>query len=159
MDSKFKFGDYEFVMLTEADFADFKAVSESAEPRRQAQLFQWALSKQAWFFLYIVRYQGEVIGRVESKVINHAVPFYEIGLEVKSEYRNLGHGEQMIKHVVSYLKNTCFAKRIHGVVNVDNKASNALFRKTELLLECTLKNYGVTIESDPCDSNIYSVIF
>ena len=129
------------------------------EPEGQQKLFKWTLEKQKWFFFYIVRYQDNIIGTIEVKVVNHMLPLYEIGISVNPEFRNIGHGENMINFTVDYLKNTMLAKRIQAFVNVDNKPSNALFRKTILSKECTLKSYGVTPEGDPVDANIYSVIF
>lgn len=159
MEQEIKSGDYTFTLLNENSLGDFGLVSESIDTQTRNKLFKWALAKQHWFFLYIVRYKGDVIGRVEAKVINHSIPAFEIGIEVKSDCRNLGHGERMIEIVVDYLKNNLLARRIQAVVNVDNKPSNALFRKTCLSLEATLKKYSVTVEHDPADAHIYSVIF
>lgn len=159
MDQNINFGEYTFSLLDENSLDDLKEVSETLTPTKQKRMFEWVLAKQKWYFLYIVRHNNIIIGRIEIKTVNHSIPFYEIGIEVKEKYRSLGHGEQMIGHTVDYLKTSCLAKRIQAVVNVDNKASNALFRKSALCKECTLKSYSVTVEHDPCDANIYSVIF
>lgn len=160
MDQVLKFGDYTFTKIDEDSFADLKEVTESVDSHGQAKMFEWVLAKQKWFFLYIVRYQGEIIGRVEIKTINHAVPFYELGYEVKSSQRNKEHGTTIVNHITEYLRDSMLAKRVQAVVGVDNKPSNALMRKASLYkLEATLENYALTIEHDPCDANIYSAIF
>jgi RimJ/RimL family protein N-acetyltransferase len=159
MEQTFSKGEYKFTLIDKDSLNDLAEVTETIDARARQTMFKWVLAKQNWFALYIVRRDDEIIARVEIRTVNHSIPFYEIGIEVKSTCRNLGHGESIINHTIDYLRDSFNAKRLQSVVNVDNKASNAMFRKTKMSLECKLQSYSVTVNHDPCDANIYSVIF
>ena len=80
MEQQIKSGDYTFTLLNDDSLNDFAEVSETIDTQTRNKLFKWALAKQNWFYLYIVRHKDVVIGRVEAKVINHSIPAFEIGI-------------------------------------------------------------------------------
>lgn len=159
MDQEFTINDYNFRMVTEDDFGDLKTVTEGFDASGQKRLFEWSLSRQSWYGIYVVRHHKKIVGRFEIKTVNGAIPVYEAGNQVLESERNLGHGCGMIIAGTEYIQKQLGARRVQCVVAVENKSSNAMMRKTDYELEATLKNYSLTVAHDPCDANIYSMIF
>lgn len=157
MDRTITLGEYEFNLIDENSFEDYQQVSESLNAPARRKQFDRALQTQAWFFVYIVKHNGNVVTRIDITTLHDKM--FQFDTETNSMHRNLGHGHKSMDHLALYLRDKRNATRVQCTVKVDNKASNAMMRNTIFSLECTLKSYGVDVNNDPVDVNLYSVIF
>jgi RimJ/RimL family protein N-acetyltransferase len=157
MEDEMSFGSYEFSRVNKSSFADLQLVSQVSNPAGQQNLLEWALARKKWYAMYVVKYQGIVVTRIDVKNIHNGV--YDLTIETNQNHRNLGHGQTAMSHIIEHLRQNHSACRVHATANVWNKPANAMCARTKLMLECTLTSFGQDTNGDPCDVNMYSVIF
>jgi RimJ/RimL family protein N-acetyltransferase len=157
MEQTINLGKYTLTLVGEDDFADVQVVSQSISLHAQQRSFKWAMARQKWFFMYVVKLEDDIICRLELKTVHGKV--FELSYEINPNFRNLGHCQEIVRRVIDYMRDNMDAIRVQATVSEHNKPSNAVCKRTQFSLECVLKSYGTDVNGDPCNVNLYSVIF
>jgi len=113
------------------------------------------------YFPYVIRNanNGEMIGFVDIKNIDWAIPKAEIGYFIDSRYEGRGITSQAVAWVVDEVVALHKFKKIYCRISPQNESSIAIAIKNEFELEGTLRREYKTLHNDIVDLHYFGKLF
>lgn len=132
--------DYLDIIGGESDFLTFGEGQFGGSVWQEEEFISSALSRENSLFI-IAEINGKVIGNLNFTGGSRQRTFHtgEFGVSVLKEYWGRGIGQQLIKYMINWSKQSGIIRKINLRVRTDNKRGISLYKKLGFLEEGIIK--------------------